>query len=307
MKLNASAQHGRAYVLLSLTTLCWGANAVFGRMAVGEISPMVLVTLRWGGALALMLLFAHRHLRRDWPVLRRNLRFTFILGSLGFTAFNAFFYVAAQTTGAINIGIIQGSIPVFVLLGVFFAYGQRISPMQLAGVIITLIGVVTVASDGSFSKLVGLMFKQGDVLMVIACSLYAGYAVALQRRPHVSSMGLFTMMAGAAFLASLPLLLVEAGLGSLQWPTPKGWLIAALITVFPSFIAQIFFLHSVQLIGPGRAGVFVNLVPVFASAMAVTLLHENFQFYHGLALLLVLGGIALSERSAHRKHQATIK
>jgi len=145
------------------------------------------------------------------------------------------------------------------------------------------------------------------VLMIIAGSLYAGYAVALQRRPQVSSMGLFTIMAGAAFVASLPLVVIEASLGSLQWPTPQGWAIVVLITVFPSFIAQIFFLHSVHLIGPGRAGVFVNLVPVFASAMAVTLLHENFQFYHGLALLLVLGGIALSEHSAHRKHQTTIK
>ncbi|MDH5555904.1 MAG: DMT family transporter, partial [Alphaproteobacteria bacterium] len=88
--------NGRAYLLLVFTALCWGGNAVFGRMAVGEISPMALVTARWLGVSVLLLLFAHRHLRRDWPVLRPHLLAVSILGILGFTAFNALFYVAAH-------------------------------------------------------------------------------------------------------------------------------------------------------------------------------------------------------------------
>ena len=64
----------------------------------------------------------------------------------------------------------------------------------------------------------------------------------------------------------------------------------------PSFLAQICFIRGVELIGPGRAGVFVNLVPVFASIMAVGFLKEPFEGFHALALALVLGGIWLSER-----------
>ncbi|MEC7573062.1 MAG: EamA family transporter, partial [Pseudomonadota bacterium] len=64
----------------------------------------------------------------------------------------------------------------------------------------------------------------------------------------------------------------------------------------PSFLSQIFFMRGVELVGPGRAGVFVNLVPVFASGLSVLILGEHFAVYHGLALGLVLGGIALSER-----------
>lgn len=287
---------GRAYVLLTLTTLCWGANAVFGRLAVGEISPMLLVSLRWLGAVLLMLIFANRNVRRDWQTLRNHIPYLAAMGALGFTAFNAIFYVAAHSTTAVNIGIIQGSMPVFVLIGAFIAYRTPVTGLQMAGVGVTLVGVVIVGTGGSLERLAALTVNHGDVLMVIACTFYSGYAVGLRRRPAVSSLGLFTLLAAAAFLASIPLTAAEVALGKFQWPTATGWIIAGLVTLFPSFLAQIFFIKGVALIGPGRAGVFINLVPVFASILAVLVLSEPFEGFHALALALVLSGIWLSER-----------
>ena len=286
----------RAYAFLTTTALCWGANAVFGRLAVGEVSPLALVALRWLGVVLLLLVFARGPLRRDWQVLRHHLPFVFVMGALGFTSFNALFYVAAHTTTAVNIGILQGSVPVFVLLLAFVAYRTPVTLLQAAGVLTTLLGVAIVAGGGDLARLAGLAVNHGDLLMVLACFLYAGYTVGLRRRPAVSALGLFTVLALAALVASLPLAFVEWTLGEFQWPTPKGWLFVALISLFPSFLAQICFIRGVELIGPGRAGVFVNLVPVFASIMAVGFLREPFEGFHALALILVLGGIWLSER-----------
>ena len=134
--------------------------------------------------------------------------------------------------------------------------------------------------------------------MLMACALYAGYTVALRKRPDVSDIAMFTIMATAAFVTALPLAVAEAYAGHFQWPTLKGWGIVLFVTLFPSFLAQIFFLRGVELIGPGRAGVFVNLVPVFASGFAVVILDEVFAWYHAAALVLVLGGIALANRAA---------
>jgi len=294
----ASAEaSARAYLLLTITTLCWGANAVFGRLAVGEISPMLLVTLRWLGVLLLMLAFAKRYVLQDWPTLRRHLPYLAAMGALGFTGFNALFYVAAHSTTAVNIGIIQGSMPMFVLLGAFLAYRSPVTPLQMAGVAVTMIGVTIVGTGGSLERLAALTLNQGDVMMVIACTFYAGYAVGLRRRPTaVSSLGLFTVIAAAAFIFSLPLTGAELALGRLQWPSATGWVVAGLVTLFPSFLAQIFFMNGVALIGPGRAGVFINLVPVFAAILAVLVLGEPFEGFHAVALALVLGGIWLSER-----------
>ena len=284
-----------AYALLVITTWCWGLNAIISRLAVGEISPMQLVTLRWLGAVLLLLLIARRHILRDWPILCRHLPYLCLMGACGFSAFNALFYVAGHHTTAVNIGVLQGSIPIFVLLGNLMFLRQSIRPIQGIGVVLTLLGVVTVASHGDFAQLGELRVNRGDGFVLIGCIFYAAYSVGLSRRPDVSALGLFAVMAASAWLASLPLVTIETLQQGWAAPSATGWLLAVLVTLLPSFVAQIFFIQGVSLIGSGRAGVFVNLVPVFASIMAVLFLRERFEFYHATALLLVLGGIGLSE------------
>ena len=110
-------------------------------------------------------------------------------------------------------------------------------------------------------------------------------------------------MAFAAWITSSPLVAIETYQQGWTAPTSTGWMLALMVTLLPSLIAQIFFIPGVSLIGAGRAGVFINLVPVFASIMAVIFLHEVFQMYHALALLLVLGGICLSEIGKPRQLQ----
>jgi drug/metabolite transporter (DMT)-like permease len=129
----------------------------------------------------------------------------------------------------------------------------------------------------------------------MACLLYAGYAVALRNRPAVSPLSVFAVLACVALISSFPLLAFEIITGEVQWPTAQGWVVVALVALLPSFIAQIFFIQGVGLIGPGRAGLFINLVPVFSAVLAVLILNENFQWFHGMALVLVLGGIAVAE------------
>ncbi|MGD8809970.1 MAG: DMT family transporter [Gammaproteobacteria bacterium] len=289
-----------AYAFLTTTALCWGANAIFGRLAVGEVSPMLLVSLRWFGVLLLLAVLARRQVARNEDVLKTHWRYLAVMGALGFTAFNAVYYVAAHTTTAVNIGIIQGGMPMFVFIGAFLVYRTPVSIVQVLGAIVTMSGVVIVASRGSLERLSTFDFAEGDLLILIACAIYSGYTVALRNRPQVPALVMFAALAGAAFAASLPLVAVEAVFGTFVWPTTTGWIIVGLTAIFPSVIAQTCFIKGVELIGPGRAGVFINLVPIFASIMAVGILAEAFRPYHALALVLVLGGIALSERSRPR-------
>jgi drug/metabolite transporter (DMT)-like permease len=286
----------RPYLLLALTALMWGGNAVAGRLAVGEISPMVLTALRWAVAVAVLAVVARRDLAAAWPALRPRWASLALFGTMGFTAFNALFYVAAHHTTAVNLGIIQGAIPVVVLLGAFLVYGTPIRSLQVVGVALTLVGVATVAARGDPRVLASLAVSPGDLYMLLASVLYAVYTLALRNRPPVSGLALFAAMAGAAAVSSLPLVAYEAAIGAAQWPTLKGWLILLYVGLFPSLLSQILFIRGVELIGPGRAGLFVNLVPVFAALLGVVILGEPFRWYHGLALALVLGGIWLAEQ-----------
>lgn len=285
----------RAYFFLTITTVSFGMNANFGKLAVGEISPMLMVLLRWIGTVALMVVFFSQRFRQDWPQLKKQWPFLIGMGVLGLTAFNALYYVAAHTTSAINLGILQGSIPMFVLAGSALLYRTRVLSSQVMGIVLTMIGVCIAASGGDLQRFVELDFQTGDLLMIIACFLYSGYSVLLRKCPDVDPLALFTMFAIGALIAAIPLPWIEAGMGQLQWPTTVGWVLVILVTLFPSFLAQVFFIKGVALIGPGRAGIFFNLVPIFAVIIAVGFLGERFYLYHGLALALVLGGITLSE------------
>ncbi len=288
-----------AWILLSVTSLCWAANTIFARLAVGEVSPMTLVMLRWLIVLGVLAVIARRPLRNDWPKLAPHLPRIVAMGAFGYTLFNVLFYVAAHHTSAINLGIIQAVMPIFIFLIAFVRFRTPVLPLQVVGVAAAVLGVVLVAARGDWHNLLTTQFNQGDLIMIGASLLYAAYAVALRSRPASSALAFFAVMAAAAFVTSIPFTIYEWLAGDLIWPDRNGWGLIVAIALLPSLLSQLMFMRGVELIGPGRAGLFVNLTPVLSAALAVLLLDEQFHWYHAAALALVFGGIGLSERGNH--------
>jgi drug/metabolite transporter (DMT)-like permease len=297
---HGSRAAAEAYAILAFTMACWGGNAVAGRLSVGEISPMVITALRWGIVSVFLVGVTRGELVAAWPELRRNAVRILFMGTCGFTVFNALFYVAAHYTTAVNISILQGAIPVFVIVGAALFHRVRIGPVRILGTAITLIGVLVVATQGHLATLAAFKLNSGDALMIVACFLYAGYTLALRDRPRMPSTVFFSAMALLAFLTSLPLLAYEVIAGTALWPGMEGWLILLFIALFPSFLAQLGFMRGVAMIGPSRAGLFANLVPIFGALGAVMILGEPFALYHLAALVLVIGGILLAETAGRR-------
>jgi len=282
--------------MLILTTFCWGLNAVFARMAAGEISPMLLVSIRWLGTLILLVLFAGRTIMEGLPAIRQHMGYTFLMGLVGLGGFGTLIYYSAYYTTAVNIGIIQGAMPAIVLVGSCWFFRTSVNFIQIVGVAVTVLGVVFVSINGEIDKLMSLSFNKGDLLMLIAVLFYGAYTVGLRRKHNLSSIVLFGSVVIWAFISTLPLTIYEFASGKTVWPDENFWIIIGLIILLPSFLSQICFIASVKLIGPARSGIFVNLVPVFASFLAVQLLGETFELYHGVSLFLVLSGIYIFER-----------
>jgi len=293
-----SMAYGNAILLLMATTLLWGGNTVAGRLAAGEVSPMVVVFLRWIIVAGLLVPFLWPRIKSEWPVMRGSFLRMVLMAAFGFVGFNTLFYIAATETTAVNLGIIQGSMPILVLIGSVFAFGSNVRLLQVVGILATLLGVTLIAAQGSLDVLLSLAVNPGDGVMLVACVLYSGYTLALRNRPQVSGLVFFAVLSAISVFASLPGLAYEMATDTALWPDMKGWLIVLYIALGPSCLSQIFFMRGVELIGPARAGVFINLVPIFAAVLAVSILGEPFKWHHGLALLLVLGGIWLSERKA---------
>ncbi|HWK13717.1 MAG TPA: DMT family transporter [Rhizobiaceae bacterium] len=289
-----------AYVLLLLTTLFWAANSVAGKLAVGHVSPMMLTTLRWTISLALICAIGWKQFARDWPQVRAHWLVLFSLGTVGFTFFNGAMYSALKYTSAINVSIEQAILPMAILAANFLIFGIRVTWLQMAGFALSVFGVAVTASHGDLSRLAQLDVNLGDGLMVVAALFYAAYTLGLRYRPPIHWMSLMTALCAAALVASLPFVAVEIALDAAIMPDAQGWAVAAFTAIFPSLLAQTFYVRGVELIGGNRAGLFINLVPVLGTLMAIAVLGEAFHAYHAAALALVLGGIALAEYSARR-------
>jgi len=296
-----SRAYSSAPFLLFLATLGWGSNTIASRLAVGEISPMLLIFFRWGFVVVILLSLYWRQMIDEWPIIRPRLKWLLIMGGCGLSLFNAFFYIAAHSTTAVNLGIIQSTMPGMILLGSFMFFGDRINRLQFSGLLLTLLGVGVIVTQGSLEQLMQLTFNHGDLLMIFACSFYAMYTVGLKSRPKISGMVMLAYFSVAAFLMTIPLMIFESFIYGTVMPGVKGFAVVFYIAIVPSFLSQIFFMRGVDLIGPGSAGLYANLVPIFSAIMAVLLLSEEFALFHLAAMLLVFGGIGLFEYQSRRK------
>jgi drug/metabolite transporter (DMT)-like permease len=263
-------------------------------MSTGEISPMVVVFLRWFIISIFLILFLNKKLILSFKLIRGKLVWLCLMGSLGLTGFNALFYIAAQNTTAINLGIIQGIMPAIILVGSVMMFKEAVNFTKVTGLIIAFFGVLVVVSQGDYERVILLSFNYGDLVMLCACFFYSGFTLGLKNKPVIDPIVLMTYFSLSALIFSIPLLIIEYYLGFIQVPaTSTAWLTILYIAFVPSFLAQIFFIRGVELVGASKAGLFINFLPIFAAILGVLLLGERLYVYHLISLFIVLIGVYL--------------
>jgi drug/metabolite transporter (DMT)-like permease len=290
--------NNQPYLLLSLTALFWAGNIVLGRYVAGQVPPMTLSCVRWIGAFFMLLPFAWPHLARDWPVLRTRLPLMIGLSATGFAINNALSYWALQYTQALNALLIQSSGPLFVALWSLTLFGVRLTWAQLAGIAISLAGVLTIILGGDLTALAHIRFNKGDIMLAGALMSFGLYSALMPRRPVTHQLSLITFTTGCGALLLLPFAIWEYSTGfTLKFDTATITSVIYVV-VFPSALAYLFFNRGIALIGPNRAAPFFHLMPVFGSAMAILLLGEQPRLFHLIGYALVLAGILIASRQA---------
>lgn len=287
-----------AYLLLTLTMLFWAGNFVVGRWAAGNVPPVTLAFLRWSGAAVLILLLAWRALRADWPILRANAGIVLGLGLLGSGLFNTLQYLALTETTAVNASILQSAGPALIALAGFLIQRERAAPNALIGIAVSLAGVLVVVAQGSWRTLALLKLNHGDLVMLAAMVIWALYTVLLARRPAADPLAFAAATYIIAALVNLPLAAGEQWLGARIVPSAAAWLAIAYTAIFPSFLAYLCFNRGVEIVGATKAGVTMNLVPLFASVLAMAVLGEQPALYHWVGFALIVAGIWLAASRA---------
>src|ERR1700726_3748088 len=284
------------YLLLSLTSLFWAGDVGLARYAAGQGPPMTLSCVRWIGAFLMLQPFAWPHLARDWPALRAQLPLMVGLSATGFAFNNALSYWALQYTQALNALLIQSSGPLFVALWSLALFGVRLTWAQLAGIAISLLGVLTIILCGDLAALASIQFNKGDVMFAGALLSFGLYAALMPRRPKTHQLSLISFTIGCGALLLLPFSIWEYSTGFTLKFDLLTWATLIYVVIFPSTLAYLFFNRGIALIGPNRAAPFFHVVPVFGSIMAIVFLGEHPQAFHIIGFALVLSGVFVASR-----------
>jgi len=298
----------RLIVLMTLPPLMWAGNAVVGRMAVGHVAPQTLNAWRWGLTLLMLLPLGWRVLAtaQSRAAIWQRRAHLAALGLFGVAAFNALQYLALTTTTALNATLISASGPVWMMLIGWGLFHEAPKRRQWAGSVLSLLGVLVVVGRGDWQVLTGVRFVAGDLLMLLAVSLWAYYSWLLARPPASMKAPRRPAWDWAQFLFVQVLFgigwsLLAAGVEQVAAPQPivwSPWILALFlyVAVGPSIIAFRCWGIGVAQAGPTMAAFFSNLSPLFAAVLSVLLVGEAPHLYHGVAFVLVLAGIVVSSR-----------
>jgi drug/metabolite transporter (DMT)-like permease len=210
---NAAASGGwfanQPYLLLSITTICWAGNAIVGRLAAGHIPPVTLTFLRWSLAFLIILPFAWKHLVRDWAAIRARLGTMLVISVTGISIFNTLQYWALEYTQALNTLLLQSTGPLIVAVWSLVLLGVRLTLMQAAGVVLSLMGVLVILLHGDLTTLTNIEFNKGDLIFTVAMVVFGFYSVMTLKRPAIHGLSLAAFTFGCGAVSVIPMLIWE--------------------------------------------------------------------------------------------------
>lgn len=290
------------WLLAMLPPLFWAGNFVLARALHAEIPPIALSFWRWAIALLILLPFVAAPLWRQRALLRRHWPLLTLFAVLGVTNYNTIAYLGLQHTTATNGVLLSSVTPAVIVALSFLLFAVRLRAAQVAGILLSMAGVMVIATEGRPQTLAGLAFNRGDLWILAASLDWALYSVFLRWRPPELEAG--TFLGAIVAIGLLPLAVLYG------WDLAAGHRFAVnavnlgaigYVALFPSVLAYVFWNRAVAEMGPNRTGQYLHLMPVFGAVLAVGLLGERLQAFHLLGALMIAAGIVLATATATRR------
>ncbi|MDA0997239.1 MAG: DMT family transporter [Proteobacteria bacterium] len=295
-------EHALALVMLVLTPLFWASHSVVGRLVANDIPTFSLVGIRWAVAALIFFICVHRTVIGQWHLIKRHWRYLVLTGLIGPAMFPCLLYNGLKTSTATNASIIQTIVPALVPVLGWFLWRERLRPIQIAGILISAIGVAVILTQGDVGALAGLQFVIGDLFLLGGFIGWAFYTALIRMKPpEMSSNTVLASQMAVAALAIAPLWALEAASGQLIPMTQSAWLAIAFIVIFPTLGAYFFYSHVVRIAGVTKAGLASHLMPPLGVILAVVFLGEQFLAFHAVGIAVIFSGVFLVIRGGRGK------
>lgn len=282
-----------AFVLPLLAVLIWSMNITVTRYVADYISPVSISFYRWLVAFIILTPFMLGKVWRERQLVLAHWKQLAVLGAFGMVLYQGLGYSAAHYTTATNMGIINAFIPVFTIFVSMLMLKDMPNRFAVVGSMLSFTGLLYVMAQGNFTQLLQSGGHPGDIMMVLAVFFYAFYGVFLKKwQLQIPLLISLYVQIIFALLYHLPFVLY-LGLDAIDQYNVSSVLYAG---IFPSLIAPLVWMLAVQMIGPNRTSIFMNLMPVCTAIIANLWLGEAWTVYHSIGGLVILLGILLAQK-----------
>lgn len=278
-------------IFLVLANLFWAGNYIFGKYVIAEISPLWLTFIRWLVALLFLLPISYFLERPRYGEIIKQFWLPLIIsGVLGIIGYNLLLYGALEYTSPMNAAIVNSLNPAIIVILSFFLLKERITFVNAAGFIISLVGVLFILTNGHLQWIFQTSYNRGDLMMLLAGVVWALYSIIGKKLavPPITATAcfvFFSILLLFPFLFLQPLPLAEL--------SGEGWIGIIYICLFPSVFSFLFWNMSVKKVGPSYAGIYLNLIAVF-TAMITFLLGGDISASQLIGGAFVLIGVYLA-------------
>ena len=288
----------KAYIMLVLATLFWAGNFVVGKIAfIENVPPFSLTFFRWLLVWLILIPFTYKEFFKLRRVILDNFLLLLLLGLTSVGLFNSFIYNALNFTQVINASLFNAVIPVAIILfGLLFKL-EKTNKYQILGLIISILGILSIITKLDLDILLTLSFNKGDILMIGAVITWGIYSAFLKKRKfEVSLLTLVHILCTFGLVTLIPQFLFEFSQG--KTIIINDHLIYSLIylAIFPSIGSYYYWAGAVSIIGANRAGIFLSLIPLFSTILAMIFFNEKFLFFHFIGSVLIILGLLLSNK-----------
>ena len=288
-----------AYFILILTTIFWSGNFIVGKAAsMYQIPPFSLNFYRWFFAGLILLPFTYKELIKKKKYIINNLGFFIVLGITSITIFNSIVYYTLYYTQVISGILMISTIPVWIIFISSILKIEKTNIFQIIGVVFSLTGVIFIITKADLEIIRNLDFNKGDLSMVVAMFSWAVYSALLKSKKYeISQFSLLQVVIITGLIFLTPIYLIEMYLGNVIVIGIPFVLTLTYVVFFPGLASFIFWIKGISIIGSNRSGIFLHLMPIFSTALAIIIFKEKFMLFHLFGAIFIIVGIILSNRN----------
>ena len=284
--------------MLVCATLFWAVNFMVGKFAFfSNIPPMTLVFFRWSLVWIILLPFTYKEIIKFKSVIINNLPLLFFLSLTSVGLFNSFTYLSLVHTQVINASLFNTAIPAIIILLCFIFKIEKTNKFQILGLFISILGILSIITKLNLDILLTLNFNKGDLIMIGGVISWGLYSSFLKKKKFILPLlTLVHILCTFGLIFIIPQFLYEFSQGQFIKFDINLFYIIIFLALFPSIGSYYCWAGAVSIIGANRAGIFLSLIPLFSTLMAIFFYNEKFHFFHLIGAILIILGLFLSNK-----------